>query len=470
MRKFWVIVKREYITRVRKRSFIVMTILGPTLLAGIIILSAYLSMRETENHYVLVVDSKMPFFKRISNMGNCKGEIPVPFMRGALPSIIGANIPILCYKYAGNIDLDTGKMKLLEGAYTALLYIPDNIERSNTALLFFRKQPSLYTLRTIEKHLEKILEEEKLKSLNVDLSSFYSARTEVKVKLKKLETGEEKTLFSEISVVGVFLSVLIYIFIFMYSAQVMRGVLEEKTGRIVEILITSVRPFTLMMGKIIGIAGVGLTQFIIWVILVFVIVGVAWFFLIFSKLDPSLIAATTQMTPDLAREVLGQSQINLYDFYRNWVGFRLNIPLIIFFFMFYFLFGYLMYASLFAAVGAIVDSESDVQQFIFPLTLPLLFSYLLMPAILSNPDSSLSMWLSLIPLTSPVASMVRIPFFMDENGNWHGNWEFYLSMILLVLGFLVATYVAGRLYRIGILKYGAKPTYKQVLLWLFTKA
>ncbi len=465
MRKLFIIAKREYLSRVRKKSFIIMSILGPVLISGVVALSVYLSSREREAHYILVVDTKAPFFRRIIEMGNCGGEAPIPFMRSVQKPLIGMNIPIICYKYGGDMELDSAKKLLDRGAFTSVLYIPENIERSNTALLFFRSQPSLYTMRTIEKTIEKIIEEEKLKVLNADIQSFYSARTEIKLKLKKWEKGEEKTVITQNAMVGLAASILIYILVFMYSAQVMRGVLEEKTSRIVEILITSVKPLTLMMGKIIGIALVGLTQFIIWLLLASVIIVGFLTFYIGSKIDPSTLLQNIQMTPELSQQLARTSRFDLLFFMQNWVGFQINPYIFIMIFAYVFIFGYLMYASLFAAAASIVDSDADVQQFVLPLTIPLVFAYLMIPVIINKPDGAFAVWLSLIPFTSPVALIVRTPLFMEE-GRWSGTWDFYAGFVLLLIGFIISTLIAARLYRIGILKYGAKPSYLTVIKWL----
>jgi len=468
MSKLLTIIKREYWTRVRKRSFIVMTIVGPLLLSGIIILSAYLSMKETERHYILVVDKKAPFFRGIVEYSNCEGGMGGLFPATKL-SLINVEVPIICYQYGGDMDVDSARARLTHGTFTSVLYIPENVEVSNTALLFYNKLPSLPLLRTIEKHIGKVLEEQKLRAMNIPMKEFYNIRTDIKVKTIKNKGEKEKTIFTENAVVGLVLSILIYMFIFMYSAQVMRGVLEDKTGRMVEILITSVKPFTLMMGKIIGIAMVGFTQFVIWLILVFVIVGIAWAFFISLKFDPGYILQVQQMTPDLANQLLKKNQFNMVRLYENWVLFKINIPLLVAFFIFYFLFGYLMYSSLFAAVGAIVDSDTDVNQFLLPVTVPLIFAYLMMPAVLANPDGDIAKYLTLIPLTSPIIVMVRIPMYMGEAGQWMGTPDFYISMLLLVLGFIIAVFISARLYRVGILKYGKKPTYMEVIKWLFAR-
>ena len=269
------------------------------------------------------------------------------------------------------------------------------------------------------------------------------------------ESGTEKSASTEIvmglSMAGGFL---IYIFIFLYGATVMRGVLEEKTSRIVEIIISSVKPFQLMMGKIIGVALVGFTQFALWILLTFVLSTVATTFLMSpSEINPTDIANGTELVmQDVEIPQEGIAAI-LAQFE------SINISFLLAMFLFYFVGGYLMYGSLFAAVGAAVDSETDTQQFMMPITIPLIFSIVSLQTILENPDSSLAFWCSIIPFTSPVVMMGRLPYDPPM-------WEIGLSMVLLIIGFIFTSWIAGRIYRVGILMYGQKVTYKTLWKWI----
>ena len=233
----------------------------------------------------------------------------------------------------------------------------------------------------------------------------------------------------------------------MYGTMVMRGVIEEKTNRIVEIIISSVKPFQLMMGKIIGVALVGLTQFILWILLTIIISSFAELFLI----DATEITNNT--------DTINQSLI--LDEITKLTG-GIDLIKIFLSFIFFFLFGYLMYSALFAAVGSAVDAEADTQQFVLPITIPLILAFILIQPVMDNPDGTLAFWLSMNPLTSPVIMMVRLPFGVDI-------WELVLSMILLILGFIITTYLAAKIYRTGILMYGKKISYKELWKWLTYK-
>jgi len=257
---------------------------------------------------------------------------------------------------------------------------------------------------------------------------------------------------------------LIYIFIFLFGSQVLRGVLEEKTSRIVEIIVSSVRPFQLMIGKVAGVGMVGLTQFLIWIVLTFAIVGV------FQIAMPDMF----QFTPD-ERVFVSSSQIlsveemeqqkEMIQQYDTMAGQLLeglsaiNFPVMILSFIFFFLGGYLLYAALFAAIGSAVDNEADTQQFMLPVTVPLLLSIIMAQMVISNPAGPVAFWLSVIPLTSPVIMMVRIPFGVPY-------FDLFLSASLLILGFIATTWFAARIYRTGILMYGKKVNYRELWKWI----
>jgi ABC-2 type transport system permease protein len=251
-------------------------------------------------------------------------------------------------------------------------------------------------------------------------------------------------------------AVLIYMFIFIYGVQVMRGVIEEKTNRIVEVLVSSVKPFELMMGKILGIGLVGLTQFLMWVILSSIVMGVAQGYLLEQQagalVDGNLPADVTQMT-----QLMNDNPLLGTLFTIPWGQFLGT-------FVFYFLGGFLLYGSIFAAIGAAVDSETDTQQFMIPVTIPLVFAYIISIAMIANPEGSAGTVFSMVPLTSPVVMMVRMGIGLDG-----AYWQLWLSMGLLVITFLAVVWLAGRIYRTGILMYGKKASYKELWKWLFYK-
>jgi len=271
------------------------------------------------------------------------------------------------------------------------------------------------------------------------------------------DEGEKNSSTGAAFIVGFAAAFVIYISIFIYGVQVMRGVIEEKTNRIVEVIISSVKPFQLMVGKITGIALVGLTQFLLWIIL-----GTA-----ISAGAISLLKSRSDVSQEQVNEALRESpaleqRANMPEKVLSAVN-TLDIPRLLATFLFYFLGGYLIYSALFAAVGAAADNETDTQQFMFPITIPLILSFVLAQYVIQNPDGPLAFWLSMIPLTSPIVMMVRMPFHPPA-------WEVALSMILLVLGFLLITWIAARIYRVGILMYGKKVNYKELAKWVLYRA
>jgi ABC-2 type transport system permease protein len=309
----------------------------------------------------------------------------------------------------------------------------------------------------------KKLEEMKLLASGIQINQLESIKTKLNLTTTKIEkSGDFETKDNEVSMaLGFIAGILIYIFIFLYGAQVMRGVIEEKTSRIVEVIISSVKPFELMMGKIIGIAAVGLTQFLLWIILSAVGTSMVGNFFIKDKQSVDQMEQTFKTNiPQKAafKEMPTDEKAEIMDSFLN----QVNLPIMLFSFLFYFLGGYLLYGALFAAVGSAVDNEADTQQFMLPLTIPLILSFTLAQNVMTNPESSLAFWLSVFPLTSPVIMMVRIPFGVPY-------FDLILSMIMLVLGFIGATWVSAKIYRTGILMYGKKSSYKELWKWLFYK-
>jgi len=313
----------------------------------------------------------------------------------------------------------------------------------------------------IRKRINDDLRELRMTKAGVPKDVIETAKTSIGVRSITLaEGGKEKERMGALEyALGVVLGVMIYFFIFLFGTQVMRGVIEEKTNRIVEVIISSVKPFQLMMGKIIGIALVGLTQFSLWVLLTAGIVYATQG--VFSN---EVAQIKTQQMIKTGQVIDPSTSVQLdRDFDKTSQVFdalmSINYISLIFSFAFYFLFGYLIYAALFASIGSAVDNDADTQQFVLPVTVPLIIAIASLQFIADNPDGPASFWLSIIPFTSPVAMMVRIPFGVP----W---WQVGLSMGLLVVGFVATTAFAAKIYRVGILMYGKKPTYKELWKWL----
>jgi ABC-2 type transport system permease protein len=364
-------------------------------------------------------------------------------------------------------SLEQAKKDVRDEKYYALLYIPKiDIDNPEGIKLYSKKGLSISVEGAVESKLKKEIEDKKLLQAGIDKRILEKIDTDVSVSTLNLSEGEgEEGSSAGVSyIVGFASAFIIYLSIFIYGVQVMRGVIEEKTNRIIEVIISSVKPFQLMLGKIIGIALVGLTQFLLWII----------FSTIVSSLVISISGADkiAQQQAQLQLETQIPSSSNTKEsiptvasliFESQEALSNINFPLIFATFLFYFLGGYLIYSALFAAVGAASDSDTDAQQFMLPITIPLILSFVLAQGIIRDPDGSLAFWLSMIPLTSPIIMMVRIPFHPPV-------WQILLSMSLLLLGFLAIVWVAARIYRVGILMYGKKVTYKELGRWLFYKA
>lgn len=439
--KTFLVIQREYLSRVRKKSFLLMTLLGPLLLAGSIAVMGYFLQEPEKVHTILVVDEKAPAFQHLKGTSNIR------------------------FTYSTN-NLNHAQTEFKTSEYSAMLYIPNNIEHSNTAQLYCKKQPPQVVLRFIEDEVEQIVETLKLDYYHIDKKAFYDVKTNfalIPLKFDGTVDGEELDMGK--SVIGFFFGVLVYLFIFLYGVQVMRGVIEEKTSRIIEVIITSVKPFQLMMGKIIGIGLVSLTQFALWIILSIGLLS--WIGPnIFTNDHRSMVLSTsTQMTDKVAHQMHQEweMQNGSVSKARNIIT-RTNWGLMTGLFLFYFFAGYLLYAALFAAIGAMVDSESDTQQFMWPVTLPLILAYVASATIIENPEGQVAFWFSIIPLTSPVVMIVRVALGVGEAGI--PVWEVGLSMFLLVLGFIGAVWLAARIYRTGILMHGKKPTYRELWKWI----
>lgn len=427
MHKIGLIISREYLTRVRKKSFIIMTIIGPLLFAALIILPTWLASQEGDLKVIEVLDESGHFSDKFQDTES------------------------LVFEYISG-DLEAAKERVPNESTFGLLYIPAiDIDQPTGISLYTLSNPSIVMVKTIERTIKNELEEIKLTNSGIDKETLAALKADISIATISLSvTGEEKASNSgAASVAGYVGALLIYFFIFYYGAQIMRGVIEEKTNRILEVIISSVRPMQLMLGKIIGVAAVGLTQFVLWVMLTLAI----------SSLVTALIGIDAAASPQMAQA--GDVPMSEIDSIMSSLT-SLNFGLIVGVFLFYFLGGYLMYGALFAAVGSAVDSDADSQQFMFPITIPLIFSIVVLGAVLKDPDGSLAFWMSMIPLTSPVVMMMRTPFGVPE-------WQLALSMLLLIGGFLFTSWVAGRIYRVGILMHGTKVNYKTLAKWFVLK-
>ncbi|MEJ5302199.1 MAG: ABC transporter permease [Bacteroidales bacterium] len=441
MKKTWIIIQREYLTRVRKKSFIIMTILGPLLMAGLWIIPIYISTLGQGKKVVQVLDESGLFIDKFVSTENIRF------------------VPVL-------LKLEEAKQAFLVSNDDALLYIPrTELSLPVTALLFARSQPGIDLKAVIRDIMRRQAEALKLRAKGMDPEVMNSVKTRIILNSIKLadDGTEEKTSVEVSMALGLVGGFFIYFLIFLFGSQVMRGVIEEKANRIIEVIITSVKPFQLMAGKIIGVGLVGLTQFLIWVVFTGVLI------LGFQATQSDSIKNAPKHTPITTQKVMPPQQMQLVAeaeveadktlLEEAMEGIRqVNFPLVLSAFGFFFLGGYLLYAALFAAIGSAVESEADTQQFMLPVTVPLILSFILATYVINNPNSSLAIWFSIIPLTSPVVMMVRIPFGVP----W---WHLALSMFLLIVGFVFTTWLAARIYRTGILMYGKKVTWAELIRW-----
>ena len=438
MNPFIIIALREFTSRVKNKTFILMSIIGPLAIGALLVIPALFSNIDEDPKKLLVVDNSY--------------------------LLVGTEkISKHSFQYLNpeEFDEESAISAVREKEiYDGLLFLPPS---ENGDPDFILRNTRLYSkgdigidlTREIERRLGKLATEEKLKINGVDPSLVKNSTTIVNIKnLNLTEKGSEASSLPLKMAIGFGASFFIYMFTFFYSAQIMRGVIEEKTSRIVEVMITSVKPTQLLLGKIIGIAGVGLLQFLILIAFSTIIYSVAG--------SIGLLGSDiSEVTPGGAIMENTESQTVLNEVIESFKTF--NIPKLIGFFVFYWLGGYLLYGALFAAAGSAVDAEADTQQFMIPLTVPLLITLMLATPMMQEPNGTLAIWLSLIPFSSPLAMMIRLPFGGVQ------TYEIALSMILLIIGFLGTTWISAKIYRVGILTYGKKASYKDLYKWLRRK-
>jgi ABC-2 type transport system permease protein len=421
MNKLFLIIKREYLSRVRKKSFIIMTLLTPLFMIGIFVVPTLLAYNNEEQSSVVIIDD------------NNFSELEFVSTKS------------IKYIELEESHFEQNKSSLID-AFDFVLHIPkvDSLPQiENSIEVYSENQMSLSIKLNIENEIDKQLTNIYLVKNGIDLDKIKNSESKTSLKTFVVdEEGQNTVGNSEASFgIGLVGGFLIYIFIFMYGTMVMRSVIEEKTNRIVEIIISSVKPFELMFGKIISVALVGLSQFVMWIILgsVFLLIANG---LLSTELDITNLSANEGVASEINTSLMA-----------------LPIKTLLFTFLIYFLGGYLLYGSLFAAIGSASDQETDSQQFIVPITIPLILSFILVQVIIDNPHSGLAYWLSMIPFTSPIIMIARIPFGVPIH-------ELILSITLLILGFLFTTWLAGKIYRVGILMYGKKISYKELWKWL----
>ena len=436
MGKLGLIIQREFIAKVRNKSFLVMTFLSPLLMVGMLTLVFFLMKKNGEKvSHLIYVDSSGLFKDQFKNT------------------------KVIRYSDFTSVGLAVAKSKVAAGDYEGVLYIPniDSLDVLANSLAFYSKEtPGMSVMNSLEQLVETRIRNLKLTSYAIDIAQLEAAKTTAAIKMYNFSGEESSKLVNGLKIgVGLIAGYLLMMFVMIYGTSVMRSVIEEKTSRIIEIIVSSVKPFQLMLGKILGNATAGLLQFLIWGVILFVIGIVASAVLGFDA-------------GSLPNENLPIGQLDAFSTATGADQFALlfqeilRLPLLKLFvlFIFYFLGGFMLYSSLFAAIGAAVDNETDTQQFMLPVMLPLILGvYVGFATVINDPNGPISTAFSIIPLTSPIVMLMRVPFGV--------SWvELSLSMGLLLVSFIFMVWFAAKIYRVGILMYGKKPTYKDLYKWL----
>ena len=441
MNKTWIIAQREFLTRVKRKTFLLTTILLPLLIFGFYAMIIYFSVKATDNYKVAIVDNANVF----------NGSLPVK------------NNEII-FEFVKE-DTSTLNRKTEEKKIDGYLIVPSNYDLRTNQPLEFRSNKSvgLMTRENIQGKINKVLEEKRFLSQNISKDKLDSLRKETEIDYRGLDGNAEKQSKAGLSYgVGFISGFLIYIILFIYGTMVMRGVMEEKVSRIAEVIISSVKPFQLMMGKIVGIGAVGLLQFIIWATLITLL----------QVLIPLIIPGVAEqmqsqaIQPGMAGIQAAKSSGAMTEILKNLS--LINWPLILGSFIFYFLGGYLLYSALFAAVGSAVNEDpQDAQSLVLPITMPIIFAFVIMMKAVNDPNSNLAVFGSMFPLTSPIVMMARVAHGVPEGVS---AWQLIVSGLLLIGGFIGTTWLAAKIYRTGILLYGKKVTWKEMWKWAFRKS
>lgn len=428
MRNLRLIIQREFMARVRNRTFVIMTFLSPVILVGMFLLIAYLSMLNSSELHIIGIHDETGMF-----LEDFKDD------------------PQVQYLDFSDQSLEEAKERVSKHEYYGLIHISETSLGEVGEIQFLGKEPpGLGAVKAIEKTIAERMSRQELLRQGVDISQIEASRRDIRIRIQNFSGEQTSRISSYIKMIfGGAAGYLLMMFIIIYGNMVMRSVIEEKTNRIIEIIVSSVKPIQLMMGKVLGTSLAGLTQFLIWIILGGLLLFLSGIFLgvdIFSAQKEQFEAVEVLAKPEISQLFL--------DIY--------NLPLftLFIFFLIYFLGGYFLYSSIYAAIGAAVDSETDTQQFMFPVILPLMLGiYVGFFSVIENPHGSVSTIFSLIPLTSPIVMLMRIPFGVP----W---FELVISLFLLIITNLGVVWIAAKIYRVGILMYGKKPSYKEIYKWL----
>lgn len=437
MNKTGLIIKREYLRRVSKKSFILLTFVAPFLFAAMLFVPLWLStFKGDEVRNIAVIDATGKYAPLFENTDNYH--------------FIHSNQTLDAYRTDKNKEV-----------FAILNITGDLLQQPTAATLYSEKQVPTELSRLVNQIVSKQLEAEKMASYNIPNLKEIIAESQIQFNIQTIKWGDDGTESESsakvASIVGILFTMIVYTFIMLYGGMVMQGVMEEKTNRIIEVIISSVRPIELMMGKIIGIGFVGLTQVFLWGILTFILITGGEFLFGSSAAASSMQAGLTTQTMEIGMQTAPAMQPSGPEIFE--LLNTINFAEIGTFFILYFIGGYLLYAALFAAIGSAVDSQEDTLQFMMPITILIVFAFYAGIYSMENPDGPLAFWCSLIPFTSPIVMMIRIPFELPL-------WEKLLSVSLLYASAFVITWFSAKIYRVGILMYGKKPSIKEMIKWI----
>ncbi|MET7028127.1 ABC transporter permease [Sediminicola luteus] len=442
MNKLLLIIKREYLAKVRNKSFVIMTFLSPILMVGMVVLIAYLTkVNDNEERVITILNESDYFSNDFLSTDN------------------------LSYVNFKDINLQAAKDSTASLGFYGLLHIPKNSDletAAQDAVFYSKDSPSTSVLEILEDTFQDRLRLGRIQDLGVSVAAFEAMDKRYEINATTFSGEQNLKGINELkAIIGGGFGYLIMMFIIIYGGFVMRSVIEEKTSRIIEVIISSVKPFQLMLGKIIGTSLAGITQFAIWIVSAILLLSVV--ILIFG-IEPAALSNGSGMGSEAVGGISPSSANETMQLYANEL-FQIPWAMLISFFLVYFILGYLIYSSIYAAIGAAVDNETDTQQFIFPIILPLMLGiYVGFFSVFNNPHGPIAVAFSLFPLTSPIVMLMRLPGGLGEGGV--PIWQLITSIALLIVTFIGIVWLAAKIYRVGILMYGKKPSYRELFKWL----
>ncbi len=434
MNKILLVIQREYVTRVLKKSFWISSLLAPVLITAIYAIPIWLAMKDKEQKKIAIFDQS----HLLKSADLQDKELVFTF----------TNVPEKSFK-----------TQFAKSGYDAFVSIPvDVLTNPKGVHIYSSKNIGLNLKESVERLIQNKVRQELMYKAGISAKVYEDTQVDIASETITVSEngGETSSSSAGAMILAGIMGLILYVTLLLYGSQVMNGVIEEKSNRIIEVIISSVKPYQLMLGKIIGVGLVGLTQFLLWIVLTIGLTQVT------GKIYASKVKATIAVDQGKASVDMRNAMQDSPMGEVTKVLESTNIPLILVAFLFYFFVGYLLYSSLFAAIGSAVESATEAQQFTFIVMIPIILSFLLAQYTMQDPDSTVAFWASMIPFTSPINMMVRLPYGVPV-------WELVLSMCLLVVGFLACSWISARIYRVGILMYGKKATWKELSKWLFYK-